>query len=112
VEEKRSVLCNAPPHPPLLFRPPYGKITPRQAFVIKKLGYQIIMWDVLSKDYEPSIHPMEVVENVLQHLQPGSIIVLHDNLKSDQTLRVALPLILKGIKKYLNKKFYLICRMV
>jgi len=95
----KTLSSHLPKDKPLLFRPPYGKISPCQTFIIGKMGYQIIMWDVLSKDYEPAIDPLEVVDNVLKHLQPGSIIVLHDNIKSDQTLRVALPLILKGIKE-------------
>jgi peptidoglycan/xylan/chitin deacetylase (PgdA/CDA1 family) len=88
-----------PKDAPLLFRPPYGRITPRQVFRIRKLGYQIIMWDVLSKDYEAKLDPETVVRNVLDNVKPGSIVVMHDNIKAEKNLHAALPEILKGLKE-------------
>ncbi len=82
-----------------VFRPPYGQISPRQAYNLKKMGYEIIMWDVLSKDYDPSISPENCISNVLDNLENGSIIVMHDNIKAEKNVKGALPSILSGIKQ-------------
>ena len=81
-----------------LFRPPYGNLPPISWKRIKK-DYDIIMWDVLSGDFDPSISPQKCIDNVLTNISPGSIIVLHDNVKSIPVLRIALPKILAGIHK-------------
>jgi peptidoglycan/xylan/chitin deacetylase (PgdA/CDA1 family) len=57
------------------------------------------MWDVLSKDYDAEVPPNQVVQNVLDHAEPGSIIVLHDNLKAEANLKIALPRILAGLRQ-------------
>ena len=77
-----------------LFRPPYGKIKRTQALRLKK-EFKIVMWDVLSKDYNPSFSGEQCFENVKQSARPGSIIVFHDSLKAEKRLRVALPATLK-----------------
>lgn len=82
-----------------IFRPPYGQITPRQTYGLKKLGYRIIMWDVLSKDYDPKKSPEQCVKNVLDNVEMGSIIVMHDNLKAERNVKNSLPAILEGIQK-------------
>lgn len=73
-----------------LFRPPYGKIRKK---LIKKLteSYNIIMWDVLSKDYDINTSPEACYENVISHAKNGSIVVFHDSVKSEQNLKYALP---------------------
>jgi peptidoglycan-N-acetylglucosamine deacetylase len=78
----------------LLFRPPYGRLTPTQRLFLDR-HYQIVMWDVLSGDFDPSITPQQCLDNVLEHARPGSIIVLHDSLKAEERLRYALPRILE-----------------
>ena len=67
-----------------LFRPPYGKITPFQVRHLSEppLGYQVIMWDVLSKDYDIKLSPEDCAFNVLRHSRPGSIVVFHDSEKA------------------------------
>ena len=65
-----------------LFRPPYGKITPKQARVLQGQGYSIVMWSVLSKDYDPGISKQQCLKNVLTQVKPGSIVVFHDSLKA------------------------------
>jgi len=82
-----------------LFRPPYGKITPREVIKLKKRRFKIILWDVLSKDYDSKTSPLQCVQNVLRNVVPGSIIVMHDNIKATQNLKEALPEILIGLKK-------------
>ena len=48
-----------------LFRPPYGKIKPKQSKAIRNLGYKIIMWDVLSCDFDSSVSEEKCLENVV-----------------------------------------------
>jgi peptidoglycan/xylan/chitin deacetylase (PgdA/CDA1 family) len=79
-----------------LFRPPYGRIYPAQVRALKK-NYQIIMWDVLSVDYNPRISGDRVVHNVVSNVQPGSIVVFHDSDKAASNLYHALPSILKHL---------------
>ena len=77
-----------------LFRPPYGKIKLSQVWHLKK-EFRIIMWDVLSKDYDVSLTGEECFENVKKNTRNGSIIVFHDSLKAEKRLRFALPATLK-----------------
>lgn len=82
-----------------LFRPPYGKITFPQANDLLKKGYKIVMWDVLSADFDTSITPEKCVQNVLRNIEPGSIIIFHDSEKAFVNLKFALPLTLKFIQE-------------
>jgi peptidoglycan/xylan/chitin deacetylase (PgdA/CDA1 family) len=77
-----------------LFRPPYGKIRPTQIARLSK-QYRIIMWDVLSKDYDQFLSSEEVVDRVLSHARPGSVVVFHDSIKAEKHLRFALPRVLE-----------------
>lgn len=81
-----------------LFRPPYGKIRPSQIYKLKK-EYKIIMWDILSKDYDNKLSGIECFEKVKRNVKPGSIIVFHDSIKAEKRLRIALPLCLEYLKK-------------
>jgi peptidoglycan-N-acetylglucosamine deacetylase len=73
-----------------LFRPPYGRLMPKQrAFLLRH--FQIVMWDVLSGDYDASISPQQCLQNVLDNAQPGSIVLMHDSLKAERNLRFVLP---------------------
>lgn len=85
-----------------LFRPPYGKIKPSQSKGIRQLGYKIIMWDVLSYDFDPTISAEKCLENVISNTAQGSIIVFHDSLKAEKNLKYALP---KAIQILKNKGF-------
>lgn len=77
-----------------LFRPPYGKIGP---FQIPKLreDFKIIMWDVLSRDYDPKVSRERCFLNVTDYAESGSIIVFHDIKKAEKNLKYALPEVLK-----------------
>lgn len=79
-----------------LFRPPYARITPSQARVLGE-RYNIIMWDVLSRDYSPLVSPRRCVQNVTRHVQAGSVVVFHDSLKTIRKVRYALPRVLEFI---------------
>lgn len=77
------------PRTPNLFRPPYGRITRSQ---IKALvDYKIIMWDVLTNDYDKLKSPETVLKNSIRATRPGSIIVFHDSLKAERNMTYALP---------------------
>jgi peptidoglycan/xylan/chitin deacetylase (PgdA/CDA1 family) len=82
-----------------IFRPPYGKIKPQQTAKLKKAGYSIIMWDVLSADFDTSITAEKCLDNVISNIKPGSIIVFHDSVKAFKNLEYALPKTLEFINK-------------
>jgi len=79
-----------------LFRPPYGKLSPRQFLNLQKL-YTIVMWDVLSMDYDTRLSSETCLNNVLDHVRNGSVITFHDSLKAWPRLKEILPLILKEL---------------
>ena len=75
-----------------LFRPPYGKISPSISKLIRrKLGYKIIMWSVLSADFDEKLSPQKCAKYVLLNAKPGSIIVFHDSTKAWERMSYALP---------------------
>ncbi|WP_366143721.1 polysaccharide deacetylase family protein [Algibacter sp.] len=78
-----------------LFRPPYGQITPKQGNELMALGYKIVMWDVLSFDWEESIEKENCLNNVITKTIAGSIIVFHDSIKASRNMQYALPQVLK-----------------
>ena len=85
-----------------LFRPPYGKIKPSQSKAIRQLGYKIIMWDVLTYDFDSTFSAEKCLENVILNTEQGSIIVFHDSIKAEKNLKYALP---KAIQILKNKGF-------
>ncbi|MCG7500906.1 polysaccharide deacetylase family protein [Tenacibaculum sp. Mcav3-52] len=78
-----------------LFRPPYGKIKRKQAKQLLANGYKIIMWDVLSADFDPTITKEKCLQNVLRNVENGSIIVFHDSIKASDKLYYVLPKVLE-----------------
>ncbi len=83
-----------------LFRPPYGRITKDQIKSIKrKTGFKIIMWTVLSGDFDKGISKERCLDNVLKNAGAGSIIVFHDSVKAFEKMSYALPLVLKHFKE-------------
>ena len=82
-----------------LFRPPYGKIKPSQSKILRKLGYKIMMWDIISYDFDAKISKEQCLENVLKNVKTGSIIVFHDSKKAFTNLEYALPRTLDFLKK-------------
>lgn len=78
-----------------LFRPPYGRLSFSQSKKIRKMGYKIIMWDVLSADFDQKISNEKCLENVIRNIQNGSIIVFHDSIKASEKLKYVLPKVLE-----------------
>ena len=93
-------------NPAKLFRPPYGRIKKKQAHKLRKLGYTILMWDVLSADFDTSISKEKCLQNVIRNVENGSIIVFHDSMKASDNLQYTLPKVLEHFSKngYLFKK--------
>ena len=77
-----------------LFRPPYGKIAMNQAKKIIKQGYRIIMWSVLSGDFDLKITKEQCLNNVLKNTKKGDIVVFHDSKKAYTNIEYTLPKVL------------------
>lgn len=73
-----------------LFRPPYGRIRPS---LIRSLSndYRIVMWSVLTGDYDKTLTPAQVLKNATDNTTDGSIVVFHDSLKALTNMLFALP---------------------
>jgi peptidoglycan/xylan/chitin deacetylase (PgdA/CDA1 family) len=77
-----------------LFRPPYGRIKRSQINFLKQ-KYKIIMWDVLSWDFNQELSAQQCTNYVLKNIKPGSIVVFHDSLKAQERMFPALEATLK-----------------
>lgn len=76
------------------FRPPYGRIKRNQAKEILKT-HQIVMWDVLTADYDQNINKEQVLKKTLQYTDDGSIVLFHDSIKASKNMMYALPRMLE-----------------
>jgi len=85
-----------------LFRPPYGKFKIKQSKKLQKLGYRIVLWDVLSYDWDKSVSEQQCYNNVISAANSGSIIVFHDSVKASRNLQYTLP---KVLEYYSEKGF-------
>ncbi|AWA29517.1 polysaccharide deacetylase family protein [Flavobacterium magnum] len=95
----QKILEENSPLPGRLFRPPYGKIKRAQATEVLKRGYKIIMWDVLTVDYDKEVSPKKCVENATRRTTSGSILIFHDSLKARVNLQIALPETIRILKE-------------
>lgn len=80
-----------------LYRPPYAKITLREANLIGE-RFHTIMWSIISRDYNRNLSGKQCARNVIKHIAPGEIIVFHDSIKCAENLWYALPLVLREIR--------------
>jgi len=74
-----------------LFRPPYGRITFKQKKALKS-DYQIIMWDMITHDYNRNLSPATIMNTVKRYSRNGSIVVFHDSIKAKENVLSVLPL--------------------
>lgn len=81
-----------------LFRPPHGLMRWSQAKAIKD-HYNIVMYDLVTRDYSYKLNGEEVFKNVKHYTRNGSIIVFHDSLRAERNLKYALPLAIEWLKK-------------
>lgn len=82
-----------------VFRPPYGHIRGRQAHALfqKHADMRIVMWDVLTGDFDQKLSPARCLEQSLPKIRPGSIIVMHDSEKAWDRLTFVLPRLLEDM---------------
>ncbi len=81
-----------------LFRPPYGRIRRAQLKRILRT-HKVVMWDVLSGDYQTNATPELCHQRVMEHLRPGSIVVFHDSIKAASNVLGCLPDLITVIKR-------------
>ena len=79
-------------------RPPHGWLRKSQYRELTK-DYEVVMWDLISRDYKEKTSPKAVVSNVMNFVRPGSIIIFHDSVKAQKNLRPALPVVIKKLKE-------------
>ena len=79
-----------------LFRPPHGRLSKKQRIALGK-EYKIIMWDVLSGDFDTNLNGEDCYKAVIDNVENGSIVVFHDSKKAAPRLKIALPKILKEL---------------
>lgn len=80
-----------------LFRPPHGLMRWSQAKAIKD-RYNIVMYDLVTRDYSYKLNGEEVLANVRHYVRNGSIIVFHDSLRAEHNLKYALPKAIEWLK--------------
>ncbi len=79
--------------PSKLFRPPYGRLWFKQIKTLKRQGYRLVLWTVISYDYNRSLSPEECIKNSLK-LRSGDIILFHDNPKAEKNMFPCLETVL------------------
>jgi peptidoglycan/xylan/chitin deacetylase (PgdA/CDA1 family) len=82
-------------------RPPHGQLT-RSLYHKLKETYTLVMWDLITRDYNRSLSPETIISNVKKYSRNGSIIVFHDSEKSSENVLAALP----GAIQYLQQQGY------
>lgn len=81
-----------------MFRPPYGRLTLPQYWAVRKSEH-VVFWDVISGDFDTSISPAQVIDNVVSNVRNGSIVVMHDSKKALKNLRDSLGQIIEDLVK-------------
>ncbi len=81
-----------------LFRPPHGIMWPGQARLIKR-HYNVVMYDLVTRDYSKRLNGDQVLQNVMRYARNGSMIVFHDSIKAHKNMRYALPRAIKWLKE-------------
>lgn len=97
----KEVIMNNGGQEPVFFRPPHGRIRGSQARELRK-QYKLLMWNVLTIDYDRSLHEEKCLRNSINATRPGSIVVFHDSLKAEKNLKYVLP---RYIEFFLEKGY-------
>ncbi|MDP4238593.1 MAG: polysaccharide deacetylase family protein [Bacteroidota bacterium] len=84
-----------------LFRPPYGLIKYRQRKALRE-KYQLVMWDLITHDYNKNLSPETILKNIKRYSRNGSLVVFHDSIKAERNMLAVLPLAIE----YWNSKGY------
>ena len=102
IEKCKTAMANAHPpstiHHPPFFRPPYGRMKPSQCSILNT-QYSVVMWDVLSGDFDEKTSEKKCLKNVLSKTREGSIVVFHDSIKAKKNLFYVLPKFLEHFSK-------------
>lgn len=85
-----------------LFRPPYGEITIPKGKALRKIGYDIIMWEALAIDWKAEIPVEKSASYIINNAKSGSIVVFHDSVKAERNMRYALE---KTLEHFSEKGF-------
>jgi peptidoglycan/xylan/chitin deacetylase (PgdA/CDA1 family) len=91
--EKAAQFIDSP-----FFRPPHGLLKISQYKQLRR-KYQVVMWDIVSCDYNQSLRAGTVIRNVMKNVRPGSVIIFHDSYKARKNLYAALPVVIRELKK-------------
>ena len=78
-----------------IFRPSHGRIYPNQVKKLNELGYKVVLWDVITRDYDTNLKEEEVLKIAKKYTRNGSIVVFHDSLKAEKNMKYAFPLAVK-----------------
>lgn len=73
-----------------LFRPPHGELRRSQAALLKK-DFTIVMWDLITYDYDAAMEADDILKLIRKNLRPGSIVVFHDSIKAQKNVLQVLP---------------------
>jgi len=84
-----------------LFRPPYGRIKNSQKKALLE-DYEIVMWDIITRDYDSRLSPVSIMQNIKRYSRNGSLVVFHDSIKAERNMLTVLPLAIE----YWNSKGY------
>lgn len=95
IEMNQNLMVDAGAGTTPLFRPPYGRITPAQVRALK--AYRIVMWDVLSRDFDNRLSPDTCLKETRKAIRPGSIVVFHDSHKAEKNMQYTLPRLLDAL---------------
>lgn len=94
----QETLTDSLGHAPKYFRPPFGRISVNQLIQLRRT-FEVVMWDILSMDYQVELNGGQVAQNVTENTKPGSIVLLHDSELAAERVTVALPLILQHLSE-------------
>jgi peptidoglycan/xylan/chitin deacetylase (PgdA/CDA1 family) len=97
IEQTSALLQNENLSEGNYFRPPYGRISRAQIRELHASGYHVIMWNLLSLDYNRRINPRQSVKILKKKIRPGDIVVFHDSVKAYPSMKIILPEILEHI---------------
>ena len=92
--------CPTPSNKKMFFRPPYGKISFRAIRALR--DYRIIMWDVLTRDFDASLSKELCLQRSISYARSGSVIIFHDSYKAERNLQYVLP---RFMEHFLEKGF-------
>ncbi len=102
----QEILSDELGYAPKYFGPPFGRISVRQLFQLRK-RFEVVLWDILSMDYRQELTGEQVARNVSENVRPGSIVVFHDSDLTKDRVTVALPIILE----HLSENGFQMCKL-